>query len=60
MFNPSEPNKERKIIISYVTDEAGKMAIGIASEGFDDDPEMVSLFLIAATTVLGGDEEFSS
>lgn len=55
MFNPSEPNRKRKIIISYVTDDAGEMAIGISSEGFDNDPEMVSLFLIAATTILGGD-----
>jgi hypothetical protein len=57
MMNPAEPNKTRKIEITYTTDDDGDMEINIDSSGFEDEPQAVPLFLYATLNALtDGDE----
>jgi predicted dinucleotide-utilizing enzyme len=52
MLNPSAPNVTRQIHLTYVTDDNGDMEIKVDSEGFDEDPRAVSVFLSATIACL--------
>ena len=51
-FDPSAPNQDRTIRIRFVTDENGDMDIDFSTEGFEDHPEMVAAYLMAAVKTL--------
>lgn len=52
MFDPSAPDTKREIRLTYVTDADGEMEISIDTEGFEEDPRAVALFLSATLAVL--------
>jgi hypothetical protein len=52
MLNPAEPNTVREIKITYTTDNNGQMEISIDTDGFNEDPQSVGLFLSATMAVL--------
>ena len=57
MINPAEPNKVRKIELTYSTDDQGDMEINIDTIGFEEDPQAVALFLSATMSAISADSK---
>lgn len=52
MINPAEPNTIREIKFTYVTDANGELSINISTDGFDENPEAVALYISATIACL--------
>lgn len=56
-LRPDDPNQIRAISLNFSTDSQGEMTIGIGSDGFKDDNNLVLAYLLATIEHLLATEE---